>query len=127
MSKENQTNQNEPLIEQGKRGVTNKQMIEALMKHKDNTENWNSLFKQYPDIFISTAKYLPPELRLNAVTLIQTVFPDFKITNSREDRIKSIIDTVKKMTAEKADKEKIIEIIVSNSKNDIKMVLAEIL
>jgi len=127
MSKENQTNQNEPLIEQGKRGVTNKQMIEALMKHKDNADNWNTLFKMYPDIFISTAKYLPPELRVKAVTLMQTVFPDFKITNSREDRIKSIIDTVKKMTAEKADKEKIIEIIVSNSKNDIKMVLAEIL
>ena len=130
MSKEtnnNQTIPNESLIEQGKRGVTNRQMIDALIKHKDNTDNWNTLFKQYPDIFISTAKYLPPELRTMAVTLIQTVFPDFKISNRGEDKVKTLIENIKKMTADKTDKNQIIDIIVSNNKKDIRLILAEIL
>lgn len=132
MSKENpniksSTPSTEVLIEQGKRGVTNTQMLEALKKHKDNDENWNTLFKQYPDIFISTAKYLPPELKKKAVTLIQTVFPDYKIMDKREDRIQSIIETVKKMIADKADKEKIVDVIISNRKNEIKQILMELL
>ena len=127
MSKENTTIKTDSLIEQGKRGITNKQMHEALTKHKDNADNWNALFKQYPDIFISTAKYLPPELRAKAVSLIQTIFPDFKIANRGENRIKTIIDTVKKMIADKADKNQIIDVIISNRKNDIKHILLEIL
>ena len=117
----------EPLIEQGARGVTNRQMREALIKHQDNADNLNALFKAYPDIFISTAKYLPPDLRLKAVTIIQTVFPDFKIANRGADRIKVLIDNVKKMTADKADKAQIIDIIVNNNKNDIRLILTEIL
>lgn len=132
MSKENPNNKTntpstEALIEQGKRGVTNTQMLEALKKHKDNDDNWNTLFKQYPDIFISTAKYLPPELKKKAVALIQTIFPDYKIIDKREDKIQSIIETIKKMVADKVDKEKIIDVIISNRKNEIKQILMEIL
>ena len=127
MSKENTIVKTEPLIEQGKRGITNKQMHIAIMKHKDNDENLNTLFKQYPDIFISTAKYLPPETRTKAVTIIQSVFPEFKIANRGEDRIKTVIDTVKKMLADKTDKNQIIDVIISNNRKDIKLILLEIL
>ena len=127
MSKENNAVKTEPLIEQGKRGITNKQMHIAIMKHKDNDENLNTLFKQYPDIFISTAKYLPPEIRTKAVTIIQSVFPEFKIAVRGEDRIRTIIDNVKKMVADKADKNQIIDVIISNNKKDIKQILLEIL
>ena len=124
---EKQPIQNEPLIEQGTRGVTNRQMLEAIEKHKDNGENLNTLFKEYPDIFISSAKYLPPETRTKAVTVIQTVFPNFKIANRGEDRVKTLIENIKKMTADNADKNQIIDIIVSNNKKDIRLILAEIL
>ena len=124
---ENKTTQNEPLIEQGTRGVTNRQMLEAIAKHQDSNENLNTLFKQYPDIFISSSKYLPPETRTKAVTIIQTVFPNFKIANRGEDRVKTLIENIKKMTADNADKNQIIDIIVSNNKKDIRLILAEIL
>lgn len=128
MAKEtaNQTT-TERLIEEGKRGVTNTQMLEALKKHKDKPENWDILFKQYPDIFISTAKYLPPELRTKAVTLIQTVFPNYTIQNKSENRIKANIEAVQKMIADKTDKEKVVDFIISNRKGDIKKILMEVL
>ena len=122
-----ETIQNEPLVEQGKRGVTNRQMHEAIMKHKDNDTNLNALFEQYPDIFISTAKYLPPETRCKALFIIQTVFPNFKIAHRGEDRLNTLIDNVKRMVADKADKNQIIDVIVSNNKKDIRLILAEIL
>ena len=97
MAKEtvNQTT-TERLIEEGKRGVTNTQMLEALKKHKDKPEKWDILFKQYPDIFISTAEYLPPDLKTKAVTLIQSVFPNYTIQSKSENRIKANIETTQK-------------------------------
>ncbi len=128
MTKEkgNQTT-TDKLIEEGKRGVTNSQMIEALKKHKDIPENWDILFKQYPDVFISTAKYLPPELRTKAVTLIQTVFPNYTIQTKSENRLRANIETVQKMIADKTDKEKVVDFIISNRKGDIKKILMEVL
>ena len=128
MTKEkvNQTT-TDKLIEEGKRGVTNTQMIEALKKHRDNPENWDILFKKYPDVFISTAKYLPPELRTKAVTLIQTVFPNYTIQTKSENRLRANIEAVQKMIADKTDKEKVVDFIISNRKGDIKKILMEVL
>ena len=102
-------------------------MLEAFKKQKDNPENWDILFKQDPDVFISTAEYLPPDLKTKAVTLIQSVFPNYTIQSKSENRIKANIEAVQKMIADKTDKEKVVDFIISNRKGDIKKILMEVL
>jgi hypothetical protein len=82
---ENKTNE---LIQYGRKGITNKQMVEAIIKHADVMENIVILFEKYPDIFKSSAKYVPDKIKVDLEKLIQTKDKNFKLPISKKTRLK---------------------------------------
>lgn len=60
------------LVRAGKRGITNQGMIEALLDAGTDETKLTELFNTYPDIFISSAKYLKDSLKDLFETIIHT-------------------------------------------------------
>jgi len=51
------------LVEAGPRGITNQGMIKALLTAGTNEDELRALFNTYPEVFISSAKYLKDSLK----------------------------------------------------------------
>jgi hypothetical protein len=60
------------LVEAGKRGVTNFQMIPAIIANLGNTENLTKLYNEYPEVFVSSAKYINKKNRPAVEAVITT-------------------------------------------------------
>jgi hypothetical protein len=50
-------------VRAGKRGITNQGMIEALLDAGNDESTLTVLFESYPEVFISSAKYLKDSLK----------------------------------------------------------------
>ena len=112
--------------------VTNKTVLDTILNSKGDEKVMEELFQKYPDLFINTAsKYLPVEYKVKAEKIIQGIFANFTFTSthkrSREEKFQALIEKVKQMVADKADKNEIIELILNNRKSDIKTILLEIM
>lgn len=60
------------LVRAGKRGITNQGMIEALLLAGTDETQLTDLFNSYPDVFVSSAKYLKDSLKDLFETIIHT-------------------------------------------------------
>ena len=60
------------MVEAGPRGITNQGMIKALLDAGTDETRLTELFNTYPDIFISSAKYLKDSLKDLFETIIHT-------------------------------------------------------
>ena len=70
---------NTGLITPGKKGVSNTQMIPALTAQVGNEANIRILFNAYPEVFMSTVKYMPKAMKLRLVSIVNEKYPEFKI------------------------------------------------
>lgn len=67
------------LVKPGRKGVTNAQMITAIKDNKDSEDNLKILFEAYPEVFISSAKYVKDEIKAAAEKVIKGKRPDASI------------------------------------------------
>jgi len=70
---------NTGLIIPGKKGVSNTQMIPALIAQAGNEANIRILFNTYPEVFQSTVKYMPKTMKSQLVSIVNEKYPEFKI------------------------------------------------
>ena len=59
-------------VRAGKRGITNQGMIEALLNAGTDENQLTELFNSYPEVFISSAKYLKDSLKEMFEAIIHT-------------------------------------------------------
>lgn len=67
------------LIIPGKKGVSNTQMIPALTAQAGNEANIRILFNTYPEVFMSTVKYMPKTMKSQLIAIVNEKYPEFKI------------------------------------------------
>jgi hypothetical protein len=67
--------QERALVMAGPRGVTKHQMIPAIREHIDNPDNIKKLYRDYPETFLGSLKYIPQSER-NKVNLIIEINED---------------------------------------------------
>ena len=108
------------LVVAGRKGITNKQMIEALKTITD-TESLIQLLVDYPEVFKSSIKYTPDETKVRLEKLVRTYNdPEFTVVTGKKIRDGKTIKAEKKQ--KKVEQKPTIIVLESyKNKNNAKM------
>ena len=112
------------LLVAGRKGITNKQMLEAF-KVATTTEELVQLLIDYPEVFKSSVKYTPDEMKVRLEKLVRTYNdPEFTVVTGKKIRDGKVAKTNK---VQKKVEQKPVLIVLANYKNKNNAKMAQVI
>ena len=106
------------LVESGRKGVTNKQMLDAF-KTQTETSNLIQLLIDYPEVFKSSVKYTPDAKKVELENLVRTYNdPNFTVVTGKKIRLAAQQTKIEEV---KIEEPKVIVLDSYKNKNNAKM------